>query len=72
MSSFLSWPQTSQLSGKLFRLVQFIIPSAEPEIPFASTMAMISYDAKKVLWEQAVVVPIGGNGKTFLGFSTSV
>ena len=27
---------------------------------------MISYDAKKVLWEQAVVVPIGADGEKLL------
>jgi len=53
--------QTSRLSGKLFRLVRFIIPSARPEIPFASALAMIGYNVEKVLWEQAVVVPIGGD-----------
>ena len=66
MSKFIPLPQTSRLSGKLFRLVRFIIPSARPEIPFASALAMIGYNVEKVLWEQAVVVPIGGDrdGKT--------
>jgi len=51
--------QTSRLSGNLFRLVGFTIPSARPEIPFASVLAMIGYNVEKVLWEQAVVIPIG-------------
>ena len=51
------------MSDKLFKLGRFIVPSANPAIPFASGLALVSYDAKKVLWEQAVVVPIGADGK---------
>ena len=56
-------PQTPAVSDKLFKLGRFIVPSANPAIPFASGLALVSYDAKKVLWEQAVVVPIGADGK---------
>ena len=51
------------MSGKLFKLGRFIVPSANPAIPFASGLAIVSYDANKVLWEQAVVVPIGADGE---------
>ena len=55
-------PQTPQLSGKLFKLARFIIPSANPEIPFASALALECYNSEKLLWKQAVVIPIGGDG----------
>ena len=51
------------VSNTLFKLGRFIVPSANPAIPFASSLAIVSYDAKKVLWEQAVVVPIGADGE---------
>ena len=51
------------VSDKLFKVGRFIVPSANPAIPFASGLAIVSYGAKNVLWEQAVVVPIGGDGR---------
>ena len=54
------------VSDKLFKLGRFIVPSANPAIPFASNLAIVSYDAEKVLWEQAVVVPIGADGRKLL------
>ena len=54
------------MSDKLFKLGRFIVPSANPAIPFASVLALVSYDANKVLWEQAVVVPIGADGEKLL------
>ena len=63
---WISFPQTPMVSDKLFKLGRFIVPSANPAIPFASGLAIVSYDAKKVLWEQAVVVPIGADGRKLL------
>ena len=65
-SSPIPLPQTPMMSDKLFKLDRFIIPSANPAIPFASGMAMVGFDAKKVLWQQAVVVPIGADGEKLL------
>ena len=63
--------QVPQLSGKLLKLARFIIPSANPDIPFASTLALVCYNSEKVLWEQAIVIPIGGDGNIFLSLQLS-
>lgn len=55
-------PQIPQLSGMLVKLARFIIPSANTDVPFASALALVCYNSEKVLWEQAVVVPIGIDG----------
>ena len=54
------------MSDKLFRLARFIIPSANPNIPFASTLTLVCYNSEKVVWEQAIVIPIGADGNIFL------
>ena len=54
------------MPGKLYKVARFLIPSANPAIPFASALAMVSYNSEKVLWETAIVMPIGADGRNIL------
>ena len=56
------------MPGKLYKVARFMIPSANPAIPFASSLAMVSYNSEKVLWETAIVMPIGADGKNVFLF----
>ena len=62
------------MPGKLYKVARFMIPSANPAIPFASSLAMVSYNSEKVLWETAIVMPIGADGKNvfILQFSSFI
>ena len=63
------FPQVPQLPGKLYKVARFMIPSANPAIPFASSLAMVSYNSEKVLWETAIVMPIGADGRNIFLFA---
>ena len=51
------------MPGKLYKVQRFMIPSANPAIPFASALAIVGYNSEKVLWETAIVMPIGADGR---------
>ena len=57
--------QIPQLGGKIIELLRNNIPSANPAIPLASVLGLIGFTSEKVLWNQTVVIPVGGDGNNF-------